>query len=405
MSTRAIIALCACAWLLACPNSPSADSGGGEAAGREAKDAAPFDYCNGLPTDPACYADKRDPESERVALAMAIADRHMQTHPATQRSWNWVPAVFMLSLTELYRVTGEARFLEHYQAWMDHHMAEGYAMFNSDRCVPAAVAAALYAETGDPAYLDVLSSVDTYLGEVALRDEDGALNHLGSVEAEGGVTLWIDSLFMLGTVMTRWGELRDDEALLDDIGLQFTLFAGHLQDPSGLFVHAYQWKDVDSTIFWARGNGWVAASGPDYLRARLLRAEPDAEVEAIMRDQARAIVETQDPSGLWWSVINRPGEIYLETSGSALMAYGLARGYRYGFYDADVLPTIERAVAGIEARVARDPHDRPYVTGISGPTNPGGFDDYAKIELVDDTSYGAGAVILLLLESSGLPAQ
>lgn len=400
---RSVAFALACPLLLACP-SPSADQGEISDEGTQSGDESPFDYCDGLPPDADCYAASREPGSDRVALAMALADRHMETHPPTEQAWNWIPTVFMFSLTELYRVTGEARFQAHYQAWMDHHMAKGYSMVDSDRCAPAAIAAALYAETGDPAYLAVLNSARLYLEDIALRDEDGALNHLGNIGI-WGVTLWVDSLFMLGNVMTRWGEVDDDAALLDDLGRQFELFAGHLQDPSGLFVHAYNWDGVDPSIFWARGNGWVAASGPDYLRARRIRDEPDLEVEAILRAQAEAIVQARDASGLWWSLVNRPNAIYLETSGSALMGYGLARGFRYGFYSAEVLPVIEDAVAGLESRIVEDDQGRPFVTGISGPTGPGGFDDYAEVELVDDLGYGAGAAILLLIESSGLASE
>lgn len=101
--------------------------------------------------------------------------------------------------------------------------------------------------------------------------------------------------------------------------------------------------------------------------------------------------------------MNRPKEIYLETSAAALFAYGLARGYRYGFLDKSVLPAIGKALAGLKSRIKSEGQDGPVVTGISGPTNVGTFAMYAKVSQGDDISYGVGAAILALLETSGLP--
>lgn len=116
------------------------------------------------------------------------------------------------------------------------------------------------------------------------------------------------------------------------------------------------------------------------------------------------MIAAQDvDSGLWWQVVNRPGETYLETSATALFAYGLARGVRYGFRDLALVGAIDAAIAGIETRIRRDAAGRPIVTDVSGPTMVGGFDYYASIPLEEDVPFGVGAVILALTESSGLP--
>ncbi|MCA9637784.1 MAG: glycoside hydrolase family 88 protein, partial [Myxococcales bacterium] len=106
----------------------------------------------------------------------------------------------------------------------------------------------------------------------------------------------------------------------------------------------------------------------------------------------------------WWTLVDRPGEGYLETSASALFAYSLARGWRYGQVDHAALPAIERAIVGLGGRIVDDAAGRPVVRGISGPTLPGTRASYLAVPLVDDRPYGVGAVILALVESSGLPA-
>ncbi len=210
---------------------------------------------------------------------------------------------------------------------------------------------------------------------------------------------------MFGQVLIRKGEAWNDPAALDLYGSQYRIFANHLQDPAtGWFVHAYQWSGAqDPDVFWGRGNGWAVATAADYLRVRGARGEVDAEVQASFLRLVQAVTSAQDPAtGLFWTVLNRPGETYLETSATALFAVGLARARRAGVLDATALDPLHRAMAGVRARIVNDPQGRPVVTGISGPTSVGQFKDYAAVPLKDDVHYGVGAVILALIEVSGL---
>jgi unsaturated rhamnogalacturonyl hydrolase len=351
------------------------------------------------------FARERDPSSARVALALEVARGYIATHPAEEALWDWGDGVLMLGMADLHRVTGDAEVHAYYQRWIDYWIAAGYRhlIVASDRCPPALSALALYRESCAGGYRDVVSATLTYLYDEALRNAEGGINHLGTNNLFG-ISLWLDSLFMFGSVLNRWGAHAGDARALDEFRFQFTLFSGHLQDAGGLMRHAHDWAlaEQDPEVYWARGNAWVTAAGYEHVAARRERGESDAAIEGILERQVDAVVALQDEaSGLWWTVLNRPGETYLETSGSALFALGLARGYRAGFLDATLLPVIEAAMAGVESRIVmRD--GRPVVTGISGPTMVGGFDDYAAIEEVDDLHYGVGAVILALVETSGL---
>jgi unsaturated rhamnogalacturonyl hydrolase len=188
------------------------------------------------------------------------------------------------------------------------------------------------------------------------------------------------------------------------MGSQIDIFATALQDSNGWLRHAYNWQLNHDDLYWARGNSWVTASVAEYLRARARRGERDDRAQAVLEAQVEAVAASQDgATGLWWNILDRPGEIYLETSAAALFALGLARGYRDGLLDSSVLPVIETAMAGIEERIAADAEGHPVVTGISGPTTVGTFEGYADVPLGDDIHYGVGAVILALVETSGLP--
>ncbi len=366
----------------------------------------PFDYCSpDTPPNDACFASKRAPDSADVTLARAIADKQLAAHAPETVGWDWAEAVMMVGLQQLHRVTGDSTYRDYVKAWLDHHIAEGYNIATSDSCAPTAMALDLWAETGDAAYRAVIDDAFHYMAEVSLRDENGGLNHLGDTDLLG-ISLWVDSLFMFGNVLIGQGEHGNDPTALDEFASQHAIFKAELQTDGGFFVHASDGWLLPQTpgIFWGRGNAWVTAAAYDYLRVRKIRGETDDAVAASVALQTEAFRATQDAAtGLWWSIVNRPDEIYLETSTGALLAFGLARGYRYGYVGDEVLGLIESAMAGVRSRII-DQAGVPTVTGVSGPTTAGTFADYAAVQTVDDVEYGLGAVLLALTEVSGLPA-
>jgi len=362
----------------------------------------PFDWCKtDQPPDQECFAAKRDPDSQRVALALAIAEKQVELHPPETVPWYWEDAVLMIAMNDLFLVTGQTWLRDYLRAWMDHHIDQGFAIEMSDTCVPAAVAAALYGQSGDPRYKAVVDEALHYLYQVAARTPEGGISHLGTLMT----TVWTDSLFMFGNVLIRWGEVADDAQALDEFGSQFEIQTSLLQQPSGFYNHAHDWVvEMTPDCYWGRGNGWVVAAGYQYLRVRTLRGEEHPAVADALHQLGTAVLAAQEQdSGLWWRIMSRPQEVYLETSAAALFAYGFARGWRYGLLADDVLPAVHRAVEGVISRVETDEEGRPVVTGVSGPTTADLCDGYGKVARVDDPPFGLGAVVLALIETSGLP--
>lgn len=359
------------------------------------------DECDRSVSHSECYATRRDPDSEQVAMATDIALRWIDEHPIEDQPWDWGPSVLMFAMTELHRVTGDERIRDYYRAWLDYRIEQGYRVDWSDHCPPAITAISLLSETSTDEYEQVVDDVLHYLDEVAPRSEQGGISHLGTL---GRNSIWVDSLFMFGMVLTRWGELTDDPTRLDMLSEQVGIFADLLQHDNGLMQHSYGLQLVQNDIYWGRGNAWVIVSLADYLRVRLLRGETDPEVEQIFRDQVRGVIELQErESGLWWTIMNRPGEIYRETSATALFAYGITRAYRYGILGDSELAAARLAVEAVKRQIRIDEQGRPIVTGISKGTDPGMFEQYAAVELGEDIHYGVGSAILALIETSGLP--
>ncbi|MGM0576020.1 MAG: glycoside hydrolase family 88/105 protein [Myxococcota bacterium] len=389
-------------WLviLALALSACDEGGGGE-------EADYFDQCTpGEAPDETCWVSKRDPGSDGVALAAALAARWMDEHPPEDLRWDWSEGVLMYGLTTLYRVTGDEALRAYAEAYLDHHVEEGYQISWSDSCPPGLAAADLWRDVPEQRYQAILEDIATYFRDEVPRTEHGGVSHMGTVFPDTP-TLWVDSLMMVGVTLARWAEATDDPDLLAEAVEQGRIFADVLQDEeTGWFTHAWGWPgDQTPGLFWGRGNGWVVAALHELLRVQIVSGEaPDPDLVAALEALSAAVADTQDEeTGLWWTLPSHPGEIYRETSATALFAYGLARGWRYGVRDDAVLETVARAMGGVRSRIEEDEQGRPVVTGISGPTSVGDYDLYADVPLEDDVPFGVGVAILALVETSGMP--
>ncbi|MBX3274374.1 MAG: glycoside hydrolase family 88 protein [Sandaracinaceae bacterium] len=368
-------------------------------------EAFPDRCVEGQAPDAACWRARRDPSSASIALASAIAERWMARHAATRLGWDWVDAVLVFALTELARVSEDPALLDYAADWLGVHVEAGYDIAWSDHCPPMLSAIPLFAERGELRWLRIVEDVLGYYVD-APRTAEGGVGHLGRF---GRVSprQWLDSLMMVAVPLARWGELANDPAWIGEASTQATIFADTMQDEaSGWLVHAYPLEsDQTPGTFWARGNGWVLFAMFELLRIHRVRGEapPAALVRAAERLSA-AVIAAQDPAtGRFWTVLNRPGETYLETSATALFATGLARGYRYGWLGEDARDAAIAALAGVVGAI-RDEGEGPIVGDISGPTTVGTYEYYAGVPRADDLPYGLGAVLLALLEVSGLDA-
>lgn len=121
-----------------------------------------------------------------------------------------------------------------------------------------------------------------------------------------------------------------------------------------------------------------------------------------------AILRYQDPSGMWYQVVNLGGmeKNYLETSGSSIMAYALLKGVRLGFLPEEYRVYGEKAFDGIcDKYLSTDENGELHLGGICLVAGLGGkqmrsgtFDYYMSEPVVSDDAKGVGPFLLAYTE-------
>ncbi|MFI5335909.1 MAG: glycoside hydrolase family 105 protein [Opitutales bacterium] len=236
--------------------------------------------------------------------------------------------------------------------------------------------------------------------------------------------MWLDGLYMASPFLAQYAVRFHEPALFDDVAKQFILMDRHAYDPStGLYWHAWDeartqgWADKKTGVsphFWSRALGWYAMAlvdSLDYLPA----GQPErGDLVKILRRVADGIVRWQDPAtGVWWQITNlggRPGN-YLESSGSAMFVYALAKGVNQGYLPREeFLPAIRRGYAGMIRNFVRTGPDGAVrltqvcqgaglgYTMANGRSRDGSFEYYISEPIVENDPKGTGPFVLAGLE-------
>src|SRR4030095_2935049 len=129
----------------------------------------------------------------------------------------------------------------------------------------------------------------------------------------------------------------------------------------------------------------------------------------ILNRLAKAVAAYQEPkSGLWYQVVDKGTEKgnYLESSGSAMFVYALAKGVRNGYLPASYLTVAQKGYQGlVEKYVKTDPNGQANldgtfsVSGLGGnPYRDGSYEYYLSEKVVTNDPKGVGSFIMACTE-------
>ncbi|AIQ57017.1 glycoside hydrolase family 88 protein [Paenibacillus borealis] len=251
--------------------------------------------------------------------------------------WEWVQGVALYGVIKAYEETGQERygaFLKQWTADNVHLLRHGSVNW----VAPANALLSVYRETGDPLLGKLCREVADWCVHGALRTTNGGFAHVWGPGA-GGLEdyknqLWIDTLFMAGIYMLRFGLEDQNQACTEEALNQFDIHIGCQFDPgSGLYSHGYHClAEKRLGEHWGRGNGWAAVSVIELLGLMNGQPYPTEKYEQVFRQQMESAYALRMKDGLLRTLLDVE-ESYPETSGSALFAYAALKGHRLGILD------------------------------------------------------------------------
>lgn len=247
-------------------------------------------------------------------------------------------------------------------------------------CAIGDVLLTLYELLKDKRYMEKAREIGDFI--LSYRDR---LPSGGIVHELGSRQLWIDTVYMICPFLVRLGEPYREEGLK-----QLDIHIRYLMNPNvHLFYHAWDENTFSLTPhYWARGNGWILASLVEIFP--YLKEGEKVHYGSLIRSMIETLVKFQDKSGLWHTLINMK-DTYLETSGSALLGYGINRAISLGIVDESYRSVIDKLISGLKSRINK----YGDVLGVSEGTGPGDYLYYAKRK-TGIFPHGQGAVLLFL---------
>jgi unsaturated rhamnogalacturonyl hydrolase len=229
----------------------------------------------------------------------------------------------------------------------------------------------------------------------------------------------VDDLFMANPFYAEYASMFHEPQDFPDITKQFVLLDRHARDAkSGLLYHGWDESRTQAGVnkitgtspnLWARGMGWYMMALVDTLPYYRKDDPGRAVVLGILNRTAKALVRYQDKeSGLWYQIVDRPGEKenYIESSSVCMFTYALAKGARLGYLPKQYGASADRAWQGILKRFVQTGADgAPVLTGtVTGvalwgtPANDGSYGYYLHATVTSNDPKGIGPFLMAATE-------
>lgn len=246
----------------------------------------------------------------------------------TYKRWFWGEALVFDALLLAGEVTGEARLITQADVLLGSWPRE--AMFRSvqhtDIYAPLRALVRLHRIVGKNEYRESAIKTAEYI--VSAPAYRGALLH----NLEGYPPMvFVDFLYYVGPYMGLLAQTTENTALLDAAVDQTLSHLECLQDSRDGFVrHVYDPRRRETNgVAWGRGNGWALLGLVDTLELIPAQHRGRPAIEDRFRHLVASCVESQDPSGVWHTILDDP-ESPLESSTAAFFAAALLKARRLG---------------------------------------------------------------------------
>lgn len=292
--------------------------------------------------------------NETVIWSQKMVDSVMERYPKLYElkqyhgKWSYDYGVVLKGIEKVWKQTGDQKYFDFIKTNMDYFIdAEGNIKmydkkkYNIDYINNGKVLLFLYEETKEERYKLAADRLREQLAEHP-RTSEGAFWHKEIYPYQ----IWLDGLYMGSPFYLEYKQMFEDGDA-SDITKQFVLADKYTRnEETQLRHHAWDekkvqpWGDPETGLsrhYWSRSIGWYLMGLIDVLEMLPEDHEDREKLEWIFTDTLEGVVRLQDESGTWYQIIDQGDRKpnYLESSGSSMFLYALAKGERLGILKDD----------------------------------------------------------------------
>ncbi len=336
-------------------------------------------------------------------------------------TWNYVDGCMLKAIMELYRFRKSAIFLNFVVRYTDYYIMEDgtiktYDMMNYslDDLAASSILFDLYEFTNNEKYLRAIQKCSLQLFNQP-RTYEGSFWH----KRKHPNQVMLDGLYMGQQFYMLYETKLDGKRNYDDIRKQYEIARTHMFDPlTGLYYAGY---DSSKKAFWCnpstglskgfclRSIGWYLMSLIEILELIDPKEKDYFFYERILTEEVENILKYQDPdTKMFYHVPNyfRKEGNYLETSGSAMIAYVLLKGARLKILPSYYSRIGQQIFYGICFNSFKSKNGELCLSGICLSTSlgndlskDGSYEYYISQPIVDNDAKGVGPFLLAYLET------
>ncbi len=356
-------------------------------------------------------------------MALSIMKRHPQAYQIdekTEPKWDYVHGLVLTSFEKLYLKTNDKKYFDYIKNYADatidnQGVVKSYKFenYNIDMVAAGNILFNLYDTTKDERYLTVINLLRKQIKEQP-RTQSGGFWHKKIYPNQ----MWLDGLYMGEPFYAQYTTRYENGENLNDIAKQFELIQANATDKkTGLLYHGWDeskqmpWADNVtgcSPNFWSRSIGWYMMALVDALDYFPKEHPKQKELVAYLNSITKNLVKFQDKSGLWYQVTDKGGSEgnYLESSGSSMFAYAIAKGVNKGYLPKKYKRKAVKAFNGLTSKLIKtDANGEITITeacavaGLGGnPYRDGSYSYYVNERKKDNDPKATGPFILAALE-------
>lgn len=309
--------------------------------------------------------------------------------------WDWSCGVGLFGLVKAFQATRDVKYKEFIRNWFDKNGESRY-YGSVNNVAPVNAVLFLLQEYGDEYSSTVCKDYAVWCMKYALRTTNGGFAHIwigGDEDYKN--QLWIDTIFMAGVFMLKYGVFTKNDALIKEALKQIDLHIECLIDPvNDLFYHGYQCiKKIHMGEHWGRGNGWMIASLVELIEVLKDNGyEVTKYIEVLKRVMKKAYdLKTED--GMLRTLL-LVEESYKETTATSLFGYAALKGFQMGVLDERFLEWGNQIVKTVTGFIA----ENGAIAHCSYGTNPESREVYMT-RPCDQSLYADGIVLMLLAQA------